>query len=85
MAQTPEQILANLKSALPVVAQRISGGWDNVQAFSIKTNSSVSLPIWSCSLEDKEIGRFAEKLDVSEPAKKRKREDEEKKASPASI
>ncbi|KAG7444199.1 ribosomal protein L1 [Guyanagaster necrorhizus] len=59
MSHTPAQILANLKTALPVVAKRISGGWDNIQALSIKTNSSVSLPIWSCSLGDEDGGRWA--------------------------
>ncbi|KAK0201541.1 ribosomal protein L1p/L10e family-domain-containing protein [Desarmillaria ectypa] len=59
MSHTPAQILANLKVALPVIAKRISGGWNNVQALSIKTNSSVSLPIWSCSLGDDEGSRWA--------------------------
>ncbi|KAK0185722.1 ribosomal protein L1p/L10e family-domain-containing protein [Armillaria mellea] len=59
MTHTPAQILANLKVALPVVAKRISGGWDNVQSLSIKTSTSVSLPIWSCSLGDEEGGRWA--------------------------
>ncbi|KAK0222134.1 ribosomal protein L1 [Armillaria fumosa] len=58
MTHTPAQILANLKVALPVIAKRISGGWDNVQALSVKTSTSVSLPIWSCSLGDKEGGRW---------------------------
>ncbi|PBK67271.1 ribosomal protein L1 [Armillaria solidipes] len=59
MTHTPAQILANLKVALPVIAKRISGGWDNVQALSIKTSSSASLPIWSCPLGDEEGGRWA--------------------------
>lgn len=50
--QTPAQILENLKLALPAVVQNTFQGWENVQSFNIKTNSSVSLPIWSCSLED---------------------------------
>ncbi|KAK0459972.1 ribosomal protein L1p/L10e family-domain-containing protein [Desarmillaria tabescens] len=87
MSHTPAQILANLKVALPVIAKRISGGWDNVQALSIKTSSSASLPIWSCSLGDEEGGRWAglgadadveddeddddESMKVDEPASKK--------------
>ncbi|KDR82422.1 hypothetical protein GALMADRAFT_87717 [Galerina marginata CBS 339.88] len=58
MSQTPAQILDNIKTALPAVAKAIKGGWDNIQSFNIKTNSSASLPIWSCSLDDAEGGRW---------------------------
>ncbi|KAG5646492.1 hypothetical protein DXG03_003257 [Asterophora parasitica] len=58
LSQTPAQILANLKVALPAIAKHISGGWENVQALHIKTNSSVSLPIWSCNLDESEGGRW---------------------------
>jgi len=44
--------------ALSAVAKHIQGGWDNIQALHIKTNSSVSLPIWSCKLDDSEEGRW---------------------------
>ena len=50
MSQTPSHILENLQTALPAVAKAVKGGWDNIQNFTIKTNSSVSLPIWSCTL-----------------------------------
>ena len=56
--QKPEQILANLKSALPHIVKAIKGEWDNVQSLSIKTSSSVSLPIWSCNLGSEEGGRW---------------------------
>jgi len=58
LSQKPDQILANLELALPAIAKNIQGGWDNIQAFHIKTNSSTSLPIWSCSLDEKEGGRW---------------------------
>lgn len=58
--QTPSQILDNLKAALPAVVQRVQGGWENVQSFNIKTNSSVSLPIWSCNLGQGEDARWAD-------------------------
>jgi len=58
MSQTPSQILENLQTALPAVANAIPGGWDNIQNFAIKTNSSVSLPIWSCTLDGTEGGRW---------------------------
>lgn len=54
MSQTPSHILENLQTALPAVAKAIKGGWDNIQNFTIKTNSSVSLPIWSCTLNKTE-------------------------------
>jgi len=52
MSQKPAQIIDNIKMALPAIAKVIPGGWDNIQSLHIKTNSSVSLPIWSCSLEE---------------------------------
>ncbi|KAG5222577.1 ribosomal protein L1p/L10e family-domain-containing protein [Salix suchowensis] len=38
--------------------QRYQRWWDNIQSLHIKTNSSVSLPIWSCSLDDESGGRW---------------------------
>lgn len=58
LSQKPSQILANIKMALPAVGKNIYGGWENIQAFHIKTNSSVSLPIWSCNLDENEGGRW---------------------------
>ncbi|KAK0487135.1 ribosomal protein L1p/L10e family-domain-containing protein [Armillaria novae-zelandiae] len=76
MSHTPAQILANLNAALPVIAKRISGGWDNVQALSVKTSTSVSLPIWSCSLGDEEGGRW-EGLNVDPDAKSGEADEDE--------
>ncbi|KAF9063283.1 ribosomal protein L1p/L10e family-domain-containing protein [Rhodocollybia butyracea] len=59
LSQKPEHVVANLKKALPAVAVRVNGGWDNIQSLGIKTSSSVNLPIWSCSLDAKEGGRWA--------------------------
>lgn len=59
MSHTPEQILANLKTALPAIAKNIKDGWDNIQSLGIKTNSSVTLPIWNCNLDVNEGGRWA--------------------------
>ncbi|KAH9922949.1 ribosomal protein L1p/L10e family-domain-containing protein [Fomitopsis serialis] len=50
VSQSPAKVLDNLKMALPAIVKRIKGEWDNVQSFHIKTNSSASLPIWSCDL-----------------------------------
>ena len=58
MSQTPSHILENLQMALPAVAKATKGGWDNIQNFAIKTNSSVSLPIWSCTLVEAESGTW---------------------------
>ena len=51
MSQNPSQIAENINTAIPAIAKAIPGGWDNIQSLHIKTNSSVSLPIWSCVLE----------------------------------
>ncbi|KAG6841111.1 hypothetical protein C0991_001799 [Blastosporella zonata] len=59
LSHTPKQILANLKLALPEISKHIMGGWNNIQALHIKTNSSVSLPIWSCTLDEADSGRWA--------------------------
>ncbi|KAI0060377.1 ribosomal protein L1 [Artomyces pyxidatus] len=58
ISQTAPQVLANLKTALPSIVKAIKGEWDNVQSLSIKTNSSVALPIWSCDLGVEEGARW---------------------------
>ncbi|OSX57194.1 hypothetical protein POSPLADRAFT_1061894 [Postia placenta MAD-698-R-SB12] len=58
LSQTPAQILDNLKMALPAIVKNIKGEWDNIQSIHIKTNSSASLPIWSCNLGDEEGARW---------------------------
>lgn len=58
VSQPASKILDNLKMALPAIVKRIKGEWDNIQSFHIKTNSSVSLPIWSCDLSATEGGRW---------------------------
>ncbi|KAL7411386.1 ribosomal protein L1p/L10e family-domain-containing protein [Mrakia frigida] len=57
-SHTPSQTLANLLSAIPQVVSNIKGGWSSIQSLNIKTSSSVSLPIWSCELGDKEGQRW---------------------------
>ena len=58
LSQNPSQVLDNLKTALPAITQHIKDGWDNIQSLYIKTNSSVSLPIWTCRLDDSKEGRW---------------------------
>ncbi|PCH40426.1 ribosomal protein L1 [Wolfiporia cocos MD-104 SS10] len=58
VSHNPSQILDNLKAAIPEVAKKVKGGWDNVQSLHIKTNSSASLPIWACKLGDSEGARW---------------------------
>jgi ribosome biogenesis protein UTP30 len=58
LSHTPEKIIDNLKAALPAVVKNIKDGWDNIQSLQIKTNSSVSLPIWTCDLGDAKGGRW---------------------------
>ncbi|KZT11794.1 ribosomal protein L1 [Laetiporus sulphureus 93-53] len=59
LLQKPSQVLDNLKTALPAIVKHIKGKWDNIQSFHIKTNSSTSLPIWSCHLGAEEGARWA--------------------------
>lgn len=58
LSHSPAQILANIRSALPAIVKHLKGGWENVQSFHIKTNSSASLPIWNCPLSESEGGRW---------------------------
>ncbi|KAF5360839.1 hypothetical protein D9756_004960 [Leucocoprinus leucothites] len=53
LSHTPTQILSNISKAIPAIAAHIPGGWDNIQSLMIKTNTSVSLPIWSCNLDER--------------------------------
>ncbi|KAI0345653.1 ribosomal protein L1 [Trametopsis cervina] len=64
LSQTSAQVLANLKQALPAIVQLIKGNWDNVQSLNIKTNTSASLPIWSCDLGAEDGGRWEGLADV---------------------
>ena len=84
MSQTPSHILENLQTALPAVAKAIKGGWDNIQNFAIKTNSSVSLPIWSCTLNNTESRRLdslqTEDARVEDKDIEKEEEEEEKTA-----
>lgn len=58
VSQSPVNVVANLKTALPAVVKAIKGGWDNIQSLHIKTNTSTSLPIWSCELGADVGGRW---------------------------
>ncbi|OSD02373.1 ribosomal protein L1 [Trametes coccinea BRFM310] len=58
VSQKPSQVLENLQTALPEVVKHIKGGWDNIQSFFIKTNSSAALPIWQCDLSAEAGGRW---------------------------
>ncbi|OAX40712.1 ribosomal protein L1 [Rhizopogon vinicolor AM-OR11-026] len=58
LSHTPEKIIDNLKSSLPAIVKNIKDGWDNIQSLNIKTNSSVSLPIWTCELGVAKGGRW---------------------------
>lgn len=56
LSQSPDQVLANLKTALPAIIAAVHGGWDNVQSLSIKSSKSASLPIWTCKLGNDDEG-----------------------------
>lgn len=51
-SHTPEQLHDNLLAAVSYLAVRLPGGWDNVQSLHIKSTTSTSLPLWSCSIDD---------------------------------
>lgn len=55
---TPEQLTANLLSLIPQLAVRIPNSpFSNIQSLHIKTSTSISLPIYNCTLDD--AGRFS--------------------------
>jgi len=83
LSQNPSQVLDNLKTALPAVVKHVKGGWDNIQAFHIKTNSSASLPIWTCGLGTEDGSRWdgllaREEEEESEQAAEQEEDMEEK-------
>ncbi|KAG1751064.1 ribosomal protein L1p/L10e family-domain-containing protein [Suillus lakei] len=72
LSHAPEKILDNIKISLPAIVNNIKGNWDNVQSLHIKTNSSISLPIWTCELGDATGGRWdgmVQSKDASEESK----------------
>ena len=81
MSQTPSQILENLQTALPAVANAVKGGWDNIQNLTIKTNSSVSLPIWSCTLNMTDVRQTEDAEEGVEDSEKEEEEEEEEKVA----
>jgi ribosome biogenesis protein UTP30 len=58
LSQSPDQVLVNLKTALPAIIAAVHGGWDNVQSLGIKSSKSTSLPIWTCKLGNDEGARW---------------------------
>lgn len=58
LSHAPEKILDNIKISLPAIVNNIKGNWDNIQSLHIKTNSSISLPIWTCELGAATGGRW---------------------------
>ncbi|EKM79166.1 hypothetical protein AGABI1DRAFT_120606 [Agaricus bisporus var. burnettii JB137-S8] len=53
LSHKPSQVVSNIAKAIPAIAARIPAQWDNIQSLFIKTNTSVSLPIWSCNLDER--------------------------------
>ncbi|KAG2065748.1 ribosomal protein L1 [Suillus decipiens] len=58
LSHAPEKILDNIKISLPAIVSNMKGNWDNIQNIHIKTNSSISLPIWTCEPGDATGGRW---------------------------
>ncbi|GBE85077.1 Putative ribosome biogenesis protein [Sparassis crispa] len=71
LSQKPAHVLENLMIALPAVVKNIKGSWDNIQSFHIKTNSSASLPIWTCNLGSEEGSRWGGLIVSTEPDEER--------------
>ncbi|KXN82821.1 Putative ribosome biogenesis protein C8F11.04 [Leucoagaricus sp. SymC.cos] len=89
LSHTPAQILSNTIKAIPAVAAHIPGGWDNIQSLMIKTNTSVSLPIWSCNLDERWSGLVkgseeerANKMAGTDVEKDRKKKEQKSKKRP---
>ena len=82
LSLTPSQILANVKTAIPAIANTIKGGWENIQSFYVKTHSSVSLPIWACDLGEAEGGRWSVlTADASKNAEEQVKDDDDEESS----
>lgn len=80
-AHSAQDILDNLVATIPYLAVRLPmGGWDNVQSLHIKTTSSTSLPMWSCSLDENSEADAKSRFFVSDVDEK---EIEEKKKAKA--
>lgn len=72
LSHAPEKVIDNIKISLPAIVNNIKGNWNNVQSLHIKTNSSISLPIWTCELGDAAGGRWdgmVQSKDKSEESK----------------
>lgn len=76
------QLLANLLALLPQLVVLPHSGWTNIQSLHIKTSTSVSLPIYSCSLDDESLfaAKSAEELKAIEVRKAEKAVKEEERA-----
>ncbi|KII90828.1 hypothetical protein PLICRDRAFT_158208, partial [Plicaturopsis crispa FD-325 SS-3] len=71
------RILANLYTGLPVMIKHIKGGWDNIQSLSIKTSTSMSLPLWTCTLGEENGGRWDGLIDAGVEEEASEAEDSE--------
>lgn len=77
-AHSTEDLIDNLVATIPYLAVRLPmGGWDNIQSLHIKTTTSASLPIWSCSLDgndeaDAKSRFFVSNVDEAEIEAKKK-------------
>lgn len=80
---TPAQLSANLLALIPQLAVRIPDcPFSNIQSLHIKTNTSISLPIYNTTLDGE--GRFAgPSKEETEAIAKRQAEKEEAKAEQA--
>lgn len=76
LSHKPSQVVSNIAKAIPAIAARIPAGWDNIQSIFIKTNTSVSLPIWSCNLDERWSGLKAEEGKAKGASKNGKGKDE---------
>lgn len=78
-----EELVENLKEALPRVMKKIPyGGWDNVQSLDLKTGKSASLPIWNADLKDRWVG-VPDKVSDDEEDSEEEAEEEVEAPAPA--
>ena len=46
-----KEVMENILEAMPKIALKIPGQWENIQSLSLKTNDSIALPIYNSAVE----------------------------------
>ncbi|ORY15372.1 ribosomal protein L1 [Neocallimastix californiae] len=76
--QTPEEIAENIMYSINYIVEKVPGKWKNIQRLSIKTNKSISLPIYSSLPDEAKKIEFEPIKKVDEDEKDEENEEDEK-------